>query len=101
MDKSLFEDLMSGLNEAVDHSAGKKKGLRTTSVPLPPKKIAKTEIIAIRNKLRYSQAVFAGGLNVSKRTVEAWEQGKREPDGAALKLLSIAATNPEIIFGRK
>jgi putative transcriptional regulator len=100
MNKSLFEDLMTGLNEAVEHSAGKRE-LRTTTLPRPPNKMANTEIIAIRNSLKFSQAIFAAGLNVSKRTVEAWEQGKREPDGATLKLLSIAATNPEAVFGRK
>lgn len=100
MDKSLFEDLITGLNEAVEHCAGKRE-LRTTTLPLPPQKMTSREIIAIRNRLNYSQAIFAAGLNVSKRTVEAWEQGKREPDGASLKLLSIAAANPEAVFGRK
>jgi putative transcriptional regulator len=37
-------------------------------------------------------------LNVSAETVRAWEQGKREPDGAALRLLQIAEQHPEWIM---
>ena len=37
-------------------------------------------------------------LNVSAETVRAWEQGKREPDGAALRLLQITEQHPEWIM---
>jgi putative transcriptional regulator len=55
-------------------------------------------IARIRDGLRLSQAVFAMALNVSPETVRAWEQGKREPDGAALRLLQIAEQHPEWIM---
>jgi putative transcriptional regulator len=55
-------------------------------------------IARIRDGLRLSQAVFAMALNVSAETVRAWEQGKREPDGAALRLLQIAEQHPEWIM---
>jgi putative transcriptional regulator len=55
-------------------------------------------IARIRNGLRLSQPVFAMALNVSAETVRAWEQGKREPDGAALRLLQIAEQHPEWIM---
>lgn len=57
-----------------------------------------TRIARIRSRLHLSQAVFAMALNVSPETVRAWEQGKREPDGAALRLLQIAEQHPEWIM---
>src|SRR5688500_19150638 len=43
-----------------------------------------------------SQAQFAAALGVSKRTLEQWEQGRREPSGAAKQLLKIAERHPEV-----
>ncbi len=52
----------------------------------------------IRRSLDVSQRVFADMLNVSLSTVRSWEQGARTPDGAAMRLLSIAERHPEIIL---
>jgi hypothetical protein len=45
-----------------------------------------------------SQAAFARILNVSPRTVQAWETNARRPSDAALKLLSVAKKNPEVLL---
>jgi putative transcriptional regulator len=37
-------------------------------------------------------------LNISPRTVQAWEQGARTPSDAALKLLNIAKKHPEVLL---
>jgi len=34
-------------------------------------------------------------MNISKRTVEDWEQGRRKPVGPAQSLLAIAKRKPE------
>jgi putative transcriptional regulator len=52
----------------------------------------------IRRSLDVSQRVFAEMLNVSLATVRSWEQGARTPDGAAMRLLSIAERHPETII---
>ena len=44
-----------------------------------------------------SQEKFAELLGVSKRTLEQWEQGRREPSGAAKTLLRIAELHPEAL----
>ena len=44
-----------------------------------------------------SQTEFAALLGVSKRTLEQWEQGRREPSGAAKTLLKIAELRPEAL----
>lgn len=57
------------------------------------------EIRRIRRKLDVSQQVFADALNVSLGTVRSWEQGLRQPDGAAMRLISITDEHPEILLG--
>lgn len=44
-----------------------------------------------------SQSQFAALLGVSVRTLQQWEQGRREPSGAAKTLLRIAGKHPEIL----
>jgi putative transcriptional regulator len=56
-----------------------------------------SEIKNIREDLEISQNLFANLLGVSVRTLQAWEQGKRNPSGAALSLLKIAQAKPEVI----
>ncbi|HEX2245099.1 MAG TPA: helix-turn-helix domain-containing protein [Gammaproteobacteria bacterium] len=44
-----------------------------------------------------SQAEFAKLLGVSKRTLQEWEQGRKQPTGAAKSLLKIALKHPIIL----
>jgi putative transcriptional regulator len=44
-----------------------------------------------------SQAEFAKLLGVSKRTLQEWEQGRKQPTGAAKSLLKIALKHPNIL----
>ena len=46
---------------------------------------------------QFEQAVFARYLNVSTKLVQAWEAGRRHPDGPALVLLHIAERQPGLI----
>ena len=66
------------------------KAARTTTVTLTPAADA-------RAKVGVSQSEFAALLGVSVRTLQDWEQGRREPSGAAKTLLRIAAQTPEAI----
>ena len=59
--------------------------------------IAPEEIKATRERLGLSQSSFAAMLNVSLRTLQEWEQGRRQPTGPARSLLTIAARKPEVI----
>jgi putative transcriptional regulator len=99
--KSLGAQIIDGLNEAVAYERGE--------LPAPTKRVTVTAraarvepaparasqwIAALRERLHLSQPVFAMALNVSPETVRAWEQGKREPDGAALRLLQLTEQHP-------
>jgi len=44
-----------------------------------------------------SQARFATLLGVSVRTLQEWEQGRRQPSGAAKTLIAIAQKRPEVL----
>ncbi len=93
-----FEELKAGLGAAIEHASGRRKDLRTTTLPRPPKKMSAKQIVQVRTRLNVSQAVFARYLNISTKTVQAWEQGHGKPNGASLKLLSIAQKNPDIFL---
>ncbi|MBX7060074.1 MAG: helix-turn-helix domain-containing protein [Pyrinomonadaceae bacterium] len=93
-----FEELKAGLTAAIEHAKGRRKDLRTTTLPRPPKELSAKEIVKVRTKLNVSQAVFARYLNISTKTVQSWEQGLGKPNGASLKLLSIAKKNPKILL---
>ena len=58
----------------------------------------KSPVARIRLNSGLSQADFAAVLGVSKRTLEQWEQGRREPSGAARTLLKIAEKHPEVLL---
>ncbi len=51
-----------------------------------------------RGRVGLSQAEFAGLLGVSKRTLQEWEQGRREPTGAAKALLRVVYAHPEVLL---
>ncbi len=66
------------------------KVARRTEVTVSP-------VIHARNLSGLSQAQFAVLLGVSVRTLQDWEQGRREPTGAARTLIRIATLHPEAL----
>lgn len=63
-------------------------------------KISTVEISPLasaRQKIGLSQSEFAHMLGVSLRTLQEWEQGRRNPSGAAKSLITIAIKKPEIL----
>ena len=59
--------------------------------------VALTEAAQARSFVGLSQTEFAKLLGVSPRTLQDWEQGRREPTGAAKTLLKVAVTHPEVL----
>jgi putative transcriptional regulator len=54
--------------------------------------------IEARERTGLSQSQFARLLGVSVRTLQDWEQGRKQPSGAARTLLAIAQTNPKVLL---
>jgi DNA-binding transcriptional regulator YiaG len=69
-------------------------GRRQTHTNVEPK----SRLVRMRLKSGLSQAQFAAALGVSKRILEQWEQGRREPPGAAQTLRKIAERHPEVLL---
>ncbi|CAG4887873.1 helix-turn-helix domain-containing protein [Paraburkholderia gardini] len=60
-------------------------------------KIEPTAAALARAKVGLSQSAFAALLGVSTRTLQDWEQGRRQPTGAAQTLLRVAALHPDAL----
>ena len=88
MDKEM-EQFKADLLESV-RQMKRGEAARTTLVQL-------TQAADARAKVGVSQSEFAAMLGVSVRTLQDWEQGRREPSGAARTLLRIAVRTPEAV----
>ena len=88
-DRNIGAEILAGLDEIKQFKKGN-LALRTQelSEPSAPQ--------VIRLKLKMSQSAFAGLMGVSVRTLQDWEQGRREPQGPAVALLRIAEQHPEV-----
>lgn len=84
--RDVWQEVLDGVREI------KAGGGKRTKVEL------KSRVVRVRLKSGLSQAQFAAVLGVSKRTLEQWEQGRREPSGAAQTLLKIAERYPEVLL---
>lgn len=60
--------------------------------------VVSSPVIEARQKTGLSQSQFAALMGVSVRTLQGWEQGRKQPSGAARTLLAIASTNPKALL---
>jgi len=91
MKESDFSKLVRSIKEAGSIKRGSKKAGRTFHFKTP-------NIKEIRSKLKVSQTDFALMLGVSSRTLQNWEQGRREPEGPARALLIVVQKDPEAVL---
>ena len=61
-------------------------------------RVVSSPVIEARQKTGLSQSQFAALMGVSVRTLQGWEQGRKQPSGAARTLLAIASTNPKALL---
>jgi putative transcriptional regulator len=100
--KSIEQRLIASARQALAIKRGELAPSQSYDLPLTARDASaeeaptftKDEIATIRESIGLSQALFAKALNVSVGTVRSWEQGVRYPDGAASRLLQVAARNP-------
>lgn len=94
-------DLVESASQALAMVRGSKLiggRISIRQAPAQPRERGKKDIVALRERLNFSQGMLARALNVSPSTVQAWEAGRRTPSDAALKLLAIAEKHPEDLF---
>ena len=83
-----YDGLKEGLEEALAYTRGKIT-LKSESIEIPEPPVEYTAKDVRRIRGNYSQGIFARILNVSPKTVQAWELGERVPSHAALRLLEV------------
>ena len=89
--RNIGKEILNGIQEIKNFQKGKiKLKTYTLTEPSHPK--------VIRQKLRLSQSAFASLMGVSPRTIQDWEQNRREPSGPAKSLLRIAEQHPEVFL---
>jgi putative transcriptional regulator len=87
--RNIGKEILNGIQEIKNFQKGKiKLKTHTLTEPSHPK--------VIRQKLRLSQSAFASLMGVSPRTIQDWEQNRRQPQGPAKSLLRIAEQHPEV-----
>jgi putative transcriptional regulator len=55
------------------------------------------DVRAIRKGVKMSQAEFSRAYGISKRALQEWEQGGRQPDSAARAYLTVIAKEPRMV----
>jgi putative transcriptional regulator len=55
-------------------------------------------VLAMRKTMGLSQRVFARLVGVSVKTLQNWEQGRRQPSGPAAVLLTVLVADPGAVL---
>ncbi|WP_295880991.1 helix-turn-helix domain-containing protein [uncultured Thiohalocapsa sp.] len=87
-------DLNAELLDAIDDLKAGRIG-RVTMVH--GDQVVESPVARARLATNLSQARFASLLGISKRTLQDWEQGRRQPSGAAKTLIRVAERHPEVL----
>ena len=94
----LTRDAKRDLNEELlDSVRDLKRGIVGRVTVLRDGRAVEVPAVKVRMAAGLSQSEFAELLGVSVRTLQGWEQGRREPTGAARVLLRIAEKNPDAL----
>ena len=54
-------------------------------------------VISVRKELHKSQPAFAKLLGIPVGTLRDWEQGRKQPDSAAVTLIKVAQSHPLVL----
>jgi putative transcriptional regulator len=82
-------DLIEGMKVVLAHQRGKIELEQVWPKPI--------DVKAIRKRVKMSQAEFSRTYGISKRALQEWEQGGRQPDSAARAYLTVIAKEPAAV----
>ena len=91
MDANMYNDIIESVEQAVSIAKGKSKPSRVFEYK-------PVDIKRIREKLHFSQTKLAHMIGVSPRTLQNWEQGRREPTKTAQAILRVFEFNPGVVI---
>jgi putative transcriptional regulator len=87
--KSFGADLIQGMKQVLAHERGKLELEQVRPRPI--------DVKALRKRVKMSQAEFSRAYGISKRALQEWEQGGRQPDSAARAYLTVIAKQPVVV----
>jgi putative transcriptional regulator len=88
---SVFNKLMSGLNEVESYLSGEGEGFQ---VHVPDA----VDVKSIRQNLHMTQAAFSKTFGLSLDAVKHWEGNRRTPEIAARAYLTVIARAPQAVM---
>jgi putative transcriptional regulator len=86
---SFGSDLIDGIKQVLAHQHGQIELEQVWPKPI--------DVKAIRKRVKMSQAEFSRAYGISKRALQEWEQGGRQPDSAARAYLTVIAKEPAMV----
>lgn len=99
MKDEMFNELVESVKQAKAIIRGEMEPSRQFVFESP-------DVKKIRANLGLTQTDFAALMGISVKTLQNWEQGRRQPEGPARALLLVASRRPEAVldalkFGRQ
>ena len=91
MKEEMFNELVESVKQAKAIMRGEMEPSRQFVYETP-------DVKQIRAKLGLTQTDFAALMGISVKTLQNWEQGRRQPEGPARALLLVAARKPEAVL---
>jgi putative transcriptional regulator len=72
--------------------------MRGKNIPHRRTVLTSVDVKALRERLGLTQNEFSGMIGVSIKTLQNWEQGRREPEGPAKALLRVVEKEPQAVL---
>lgn len=95
MEEEHFEELLTSVKQMGEYLRGKK--VPGAKVTYRGKPVTAKEVRDVRTKvLKVTQEVFAQIVGEGVGAVRTWEQGVRNPGGAATKIIRLVKEHPEV-----
>jgi putative transcriptional regulator len=95
--RDLFAELDEGLRALAEERQGKLT-LRSHAVEIKaPPRVSPRQLVALREELQLSRALFAAYLRTNVRTLENWEQGRAKPNAQAALLIRLVERYPDTV----
>ncbi len=88
------QSMLRGAREALAYAKGEPVDVQVHHVTVPKT----VDVKAVRSHLGMTQREFAGRFGFSLGTVQNWERGHRQPEGAARAFLTVIARRPDVVM---
>ena len=90
-------DLIEAMQDALAHAQAHTKG-QVTDMVVHKVNVETVDAKAVRHKLKLTQEQMALMLGTSVSGYRKWEQGRRQPGGAARTLLRVMDQEPQAVL---